>query len=120
LSNVAHKRGYESARGEPARAVRGPRSRTRADVPRASSSVDGDLLPLARRRLGQRDGEDATLERRLHLVRVDAPRQRDGAVEGAVGLLATVVVLLLLLLLLATLTLDGQDVVAQRHLDVLL
>ena len=68
----------------------------------------------------QRHGQYAVLERRRNLVAQHFDVERNTTLEGAIGALGIRVAPLLLFLLELFFTPDRQDVVGQRHLDVLL
>src|SRR3989344_4037331 len=68
------------------------------------------------------DGQHAVVEGRFHLIRIGLEGQTEGALEAAIAALHEMVVgllvtLLLLELLLAT---DGELIVLQRNVDILL
>src|SRR5919106_184873 len=78
-----------------------------------------DLLGPESLRLRQLQSYHAVLIRRVRLVGVDAIRQPQRALEGAVADLAPVEVALLVFLLLAVFRLDGQNAVGDRDVDFL-
>src|SRR5665213_2165952 len=86
-----------------------------------SGRLDLDLLLLLLRfdALRKGDRQDALGALGGDLVAVDALRQREGALECAIGALRDVPVLVLLLLLLPLLALDRKDVTGERNLDIL-
>src|SRR5689334_20913513 len=69
-------------------------------------------------RRGHRDLEHAVLEAGLRLIRHDAVRKRDRAVEAAVAALGSIESLAFFLLLALALALDDEAVVGHIHLDI--
>src|SRR5688572_25295187 len=100
LASGSHVRTSAAARTvSPTNAASSPTRSTRVRVARPTSSTaavafmvvllvdrDGDLLPLrpGLLALGEREGQDAVLELRGDLLRVDVTRQREGALEGSI------------------------------------
>src|SRR6266536_5750464 len=104
----------------------GPRPRSRspdpsetAENPRLLLGLDRNRRALGGRSLGQGDRQQPILEGGADLAAVHRHRQADGAGKGPVGPLHAVVTLLLLLLLHLLLTLDGQELLLERDLNVL-
>ena len=98
----------------------GRREGSRLKSPAEPASADLDLLRLRLGRLGDGDGQDAVVELGLDGVLVHPGRQAERAREGAVGPLDPVVVVLRLVLLELALALEGEDVVLDGDLDLLL
>src|SRR6476661_9330838 len=84
-----------------------------------SADLDRNLARAGTLGLGDRDRQDAVGVARHDLLRIHDAREREGALEAAVGPLVAMHPLGLLLRLLPLLSSDGQQVVLKRELDVL-